>query len=958
MKKNGSFKKKALKKNGLYAKLLLVILAFALMAASSSIFVSNMLHNHLIKEARDMLAQAKLKVETDLIVAETMLDNHSENIRGMIIRGGDENEVGDYLRELSGIMKSDRKLSKLNYNNVFGYFDVFRDDNGELGRYISGEYKNLPDDYDATKRPWYEAAKQADGAISVLPIYKMVDPDEYVMSYSRCIFDDVGGPLFTLGLNITLDSMSKYVSEMKLTKNSYGFLESENSDIMAHPYPEYIGKNMREVNADLFAFSNEVRAGADLTEHIATNYQNLKVVVFTSRLENNWVLSIAIPRSEYYRELSQMAFIISAFGAILAAVLIFILIRMDKATKKADGIAYEANQAAAELRLSRAAAESANQAKSRFLATISHEIRTPMNAILGIAEILLRDETLTAEMKEALNKIYNSGDLLLRIINDILDLSKIDAGKLELNPQRYETASLINDTVTLNMMRIGSKPIEFLLSVDENVPAALIGDDLRIKQILNNLLSNAFKYSAKGTVKLSVFAENADGKLTLVFCVSDTGQGMTEEQVAKLFDEYARFNAEANRMTEGTGLGMSITKKLADMMNGSISVESEVNKGTIFTVRLPQDGTDSKILGKAVAESLQKLNFDYANQFKKTQIVYELMPYGRVLIVDDVESNLYVARGLLAPYGLSITTVTNGFDAINQIKDGNVYDIVFMDHMMPVMDGIETTGKIRGLGYKHTIVALTANAVIGQADVFLAAGFDDFISKPMDTRRLAAVLKKYIRDKQPPEVIEATHKLVLTLNERRAKETQPPVEKPSADPQLIEFFIKDASKTINVLESIHKKHGDYNDEDIRMFTTAVHAMKSALGNIGETALSAFAARLEQSGRNKDKSALLLETPPFLTELRSKIAKLSLIKMPGEEKKPVKANYAYLHEKLLALKKACGAYDRKAEKAVISELREKDWPQAIKESLDTINELLLGGDVEETINLADKIIQSL
>ena len=463
----------------------------------------------------------------------------------------------------------------------------------------------------------------------------------------------------------------------------------------------------------------------------------------------------------------------------------------------------------------------------------------------------------------------------------------------------------------------------------------------------------------QGTVKLSISVENkGEEEVVLVFCIKDSGQGMTKEQVADLFDEYTRFNMEANRTIEGTGLGMSITKKLIDIMNGSISVKSEVDRGTIFTVNLPQESSDSKVLGKELVESLQNMKFDYAKQFRNAQIVYEPMPYGRILIVDDVESNLYVARGLLAPYGLSITTVTSGFEAIKQIKDGNKYDIVFMDHMMPKMDGIEATGIIRDLGYTHTIVALTANAVTGQADVFLANGFDDFISKPIDIRQLAAILKKYIRDKQPPEVIEETRKLVETLNKRRAQEMQLSAEKPAVDSQLIEYFIKDASKAINVLEDIHKKNDDYNDEDIRMYTTTVHAMKSALGNIGEAELSAAASKLEQAGRGKDTDVIFIETPPFLTKLRSKIEQLSMSKKTGGNKERVNEDYTYLNEKLLALKEACEAYDRKTEKTIIYELREKTWSQAIQDSLGEISELLLGGDIEEASALIDKIIRMI
>ena len=404
-------------------------------------------------------------------------------------------------------------------------------------------------------------------------------------------------------------------------------------------------------------------------------------------------------------------------------------------------------------------AKNASEAKSRFIANMSHEIRTPMNAILGITEIQLQEEDITPKAREALERIYNSGDLLLNIINDILDLSKIEAGKLEILPSEYEITSLINDTVTLNTMRSGSKPIEFKLSIDENIPSILYGDELRIKQILNNLLSNAFKYSEKGEVKLSVSAEaeGEDSNVTIVFTVSDTGQGMMGEQIDKLFNEYTRFNMEANRTIEGTGLGMSITRNLIQMMKGEISVRSEINKGSVFTVRLPQGRSGSGVLGRELAENLEKFRVSGAKHLKWAQVIFEPMPYGKILVVDDVESNLYVAKGLMAPYRLTIDTAMSGYKAIEMIKGGSVYDVVFMDHMMPEIDGIEAVKKIRELGYTQPIVALTANAVVGQSDVFMANGFDGFISKPIDVRQLNMMLKKFVRDKQPPEVIEAAN---------------------------------------------------------------------------------------------------------------------------------------------------------------------------------------------------------
>ena len=603
-------------------------------------------------------------------------------------------------------------------------------------------------------------------------------------------------------------------------------------------------------------------------------------------------------------------------------------------------------------------AQAANKAKSGFLATMSHEMRTPMNAILGIAEIQLQNESLSSKTREALEKIYNSGDLLLNIINDILDLSKIEAGKLELAPAEYKAASLINDTVTLNMMRIGSKPIEFELSVDKSTPSTLFGDELRIKQILNNILSNAIKYTKEGSVAFSVSTEapplDEDG-VTLVFTVSDTGQGMTEEQVGKLFDEYSRFNTAANRSTEGTGLGMSITQNLVRMMKGGISVTSEQKKGTAFTIRLPQQVIGDDVIGGELAESLERFQLNGMKQLKRSQVVFEPMPYGKVLIVDDVESNLYVAKGLMSPYELTIETVISGFEAIDKIKNGGVYDIIFMDHMMPLMDGLETTTKIRDMGYRQPIVALTANAVVGQSDVFLANGFDGFISKPIDIRQLNAALKKFVRDRQPPNVIEAAQQAQKQTEDKAAQSTSDH----AIDPRLAEIFVRDARKTLAVLEEIHEKNNAaYGDEDVRAYTINTHGIKSALANIGETELSAAALRLEKAGRANDTAVMTSQTAPFLDDLRSIIEKYAPPQEDGySADEDTKEALAFLREKLPVIIEACEVYNKKTAKDAINELREKSWSKTTRDMLGNMADHLLNGDFKDVIQAAQKIIET-
>ncbi|MCL2574916.1 MAG: response regulator [Defluviitaleaceae bacterium] len=404
-------------------------------------------------------------------------------------------------------------------------------------------------------------------------------------------------------------------------------------------------------------------------------------------------------------------------------------------------------------------AEENSHAKTRFLARMSHEIRTPISAVLGISEIQLRNAALPTAIEEAFVTIHDSASVLLSIINDILDISKIEAGKMDLIVHKYDTASFIMDTIQLHLVYSGNKNLEFIVDVDENIPSTLYGDELRVKQILNNILSNAFKYTDTGNVMLDISCdydlckENED--VVLVLKVKDTGRGMHQEQLDMLLDEYTRFHEHQDRFTQGTGLGMAIANSLIKLMDGEIEVQSKAGEGSLFTVRLPQRIAADGVIGKHTAINLHNYETGALTSIKKTNFIPESMPYGSVLIVDDVPTNLFVAKGLMDFYDLNIETANNGFAAINAVKSGKTYDIIFMDHMMPDLDGMQTTKILREMGYNAPIVALTANALIGQAEEFMSNGFDDFISKPIQTTRLNDILNKYVRDIQPEAVVLA-----------------------------------------------------------------------------------------------------------------------------------------------------------------------------------------------------------
>ena len=512
-------------------------------------------------------------------------------------------------------------------------------------------------------------------------------------------------------------------------------------------------------------------------------------------------------------------------------------------------------------------AEENNEAKSKFLARMSHEIRTPMNAIIGISEIQLRKNGLIPQVEEAFAKIYNSAHSLLRLINDILDLSKIEAGKMDILGIKYEAASFINDTVQLNIIRVGSKEITFKLVVDENIPETIFGDDIRIRQVLTNLLSNAFKYTDKGVVEARFWAEwmssstpAASGDFYFCISISDTGQGMSEEEIEALSEDYSRFNYAANREIEGTGLGMNIANSLVKLMHGTIDVKSKLGEGSKFTVKIPQKIVSENVLGESLARNLENFEKNPYPVKKLTGFEYTPMPYGKVLIVDDVDTNLYVAKGQMIPYGLTIDTCASGLEAIKKIKDGNVYDIIFIDHMMPKMDGIEATRIIRDMGYTGSIVALTANALIGQADIFLGSGFDGFISKPIETNYLDSYLRRFIMEKQPPEVLEEAAKAgpitheIESFAEREIK-------------TLRSKFIRDQK---NVSEHIQVA---VSTNDIETALRLAHNLKSLSGLIKEEQLMAAAEKVEIQFRKNQVSF------PDINILENELAKV-LDKLSG------------------------------------------------------------------------------
>ena len=564
-------------------------------------------------------------------------------------------------------------------------------------------------------------------------------------------------------------------------------------------------------------------------------------------------------------------------------------------------------------------AREANNAKSDFLARMSHEMRTPLNAIIGLSGLSLETKGASKEIYDNLEKVYEAGEILLSTVNDILDISKIEAGRLELIPDEYNIPSLINDTITQNILRIGEKPIKFVLDMEPSMPAYLCGDELRIKQIFNNLLSNAFKYTKKGKVELCIKCEREKNTVWMTIRVQDTGRGIRPQEIGNLFTDYAQLDKSANRNIEGTGLGLSITKKIAEMMGGSVTVESEYGKGSVFTARFKQKYVNDSVIGEDVVNNLKNFRYSDHRRRKKSLLVRNRMPYAHVLVVDDTATNLDVARGMLRPYGMKIDCVNGGQEAVDAIRDEKMkYDAVFMDHMMPEMDGIKAVRIIRneiGTEYARTvpIIALTANAIVGNDKMFLEKGFQAFISKPIDVTQLDSVLNTWIRDRQSEETLLRAEK--ESMDDENAKMVpaggmsafqdfelegvafDEGIERYSTEEAYLNIIRSYCLQTPAILDKIRNAGSPPDGGGISLpeYTIIVHGLKGSSYSISANAVGREAEKLEAAARAGDfeevktrNASFISMTEALLSDLGGLLEKIPDrgLKTPGNAPDPV------------------------------------------------------------------------
>jgi signal transduction histidine kinase/DNA-binding NarL/FixJ family response regulator/HPt (histidine-containing phosphotransfer) domain-containing protein len=702
---------------------------------------------------------------------------------------------------------------------------------------------------------------------------------------------------------------------------------TNNGFILANYLPQVIGKYLVEAETQYGDYLSEVvEVIKNAQEYELANYDpELKTTMYMSiapiplaASPTTWAVMVGSTEAYILQDVKAMTtftFSLIAIVILAAMTLITVLIRVDAAKARADA---------------------ENKHKSAFLANMSHEIRTPLNVVIGLTNLILEDERLDKHTTDNLVKINNAGTTLLSIVNDILDFSKIESGRLTLSPVEYYTASLLNDIATLTITRLGEKPITFHLDITEDLPSNLYGDDLRVKQILTNLLTNAIKYTQQGQVVLKVRSTIEGGSVWMDFSVTDTGMGIPKDNQKKLFLDYYRVNDKANRNIEGTGLGLAITKNLVQMMEGQLNVESKPGKGSIFSFRIRQGFVNNSTLGTDVAEKLKSFSYTDNKRIVTQKLVRINLSYAKVLVVDDMQTNLDVASGILRKYKMQVDCLTTGQAAIDRIKAGTpVYDVIFMDHMMPGMDGIEAVDKIRALKTEYAkkipIIALTANAIQGTDKMFYEHDFQAFVTKPIDVMEMDSVLKKWVYDRDR-ETAQASYASSVVEEE---EEIETVIDIPGVDSgKALSLYTGDMGIYLPLLRSyitntpvtLERLKSSATEENLPDYVIAVHGLKGTSAGIGAESIRTQALQLENLSRAGDLQGVLARNDKLIADTQVIIANVKawLDKNIIQEKKPrVKAPDKNL---LVKLRKNCENYDMEGIEEVMAELENYEYEE--------------------------------
>ena len=712
------------KKYSLVIPLILVFVFVAVMVVYTSKLTYSVAVSNSSAVIEDRILNVSSLIDNHLNTAENVLHVTADSVYHMLISGSTPSRIHEFLVEETNNVS---EQFDENFNGIYGFI---------MSRYMDGLNWEPPEDYDPKSRVWYRIAKENEGEVAFVPPYVDAQTGNLIISVCRMLPDRQN----VISLDVQLKRVQSMMKELNLNGKGYGFVVDETGLIIAHGNEAKKGTNLLDTEGGEELLNAIKATGSGSFTH---TFDGEKITVFANSITNHWYVVMVISNDELYEEVTSQL-IVNAFICILVFIMISIVFYVGQKneqdyTRRMEEMKLEERKQEYEtkvLKLEKDAADQANRAKSNFLANMSHEIRTPMNAIIGMDEMILR-ETKEPSIRKYASNIQSAGRTLLSIINDILDLSKIESGKMELIAVEYDSASVLNDIVNMTMNKAREKGLSYELNVNPEIPSILSGDEIRIRQIILNIVNNAIKYTDSGGVNIRLSFDLFT--TTLKIRVADTGMGIRKEDLGKLFSSFQRLDETKNRKVEGTGLGLNITKQLIEMMGGTISVESEYGKGSVFIVEVPQGVVDVTPIGN-YDERLEKARTD-TEAFKPVLIA----PDANVLIVDDNEMNLEVITALMRETRINISTALSGTECIEILKKKR-FDTILLDQMMPGLSGTKTLEIIRNehLADDTPVIALTADAIVGARESYIREGFTDYLSKPVLYVDLENILLRYL----------------------------------------------------------------------------------------------------------------------------------------------------------------------------------------------------------------------
>jgi len=678
-------------------------------------FTSNIVQEQMTARVNSIIDYEMLTLEAELGIPGMALSRLSESVRDMLIYDDSKERIEEFLLSQTEFYIEESSLNFVDPIGFYGYIESF-DDGPEM---IIGFDWEVAEDFDPTIRPWYVHAVSARGDTTETPPYTDANSGETIVSFTRVIHDNYRKRLGVIALDVSLYDLGQHVVDTALAQGGHGILLSPDLTIVAHPNEDYIGRHVGDLDVSISDFTDQLRNGEDISEAPTVSYIGEPSIAYFKKISNGWYLGLVAPSSLFYQSVTNMALALSIFGALLAGALMLFLISIDAAREKSDR---------------------ESRYKSAFLANMSHEIRTPMNAIIGMTTIGRSAEDLQRK-DYCLSKIDDASRHLLGVINDILDMSKIEANKFELSLTEFNFENTVRRIMSVINFRMEEKQHTLVVNIDSTIPNTLVGDDQRLSQVITNLLGNAGKFTPeKGTITLDAELADEDGGVcTLLFKVTDTGIGITPEQQEKLFHSFEQADADTTRKYGGTGLGLAICKSIVEMMDGSIWVESEAGEGSTFsfTVKLAR-GKDPEP-ESAEAHHAEDSHASISGIFAERNI----------LLAEDVDINREIVLAMLEPTQVKIDCAVNGAIAVRMFSESpGKYEIILMDLQMPELDGYHATQQIRALGFEKAktipIIAMTANVFREDVERSIESGMNGHIGKPLVFDELLGILKKYL----------------------------------------------------------------------------------------------------------------------------------------------------------------------------------------------------------------------